>query len=143
MQLLGFSILWNGAPLSLQSSSNGSIFTQNNGKLWNGRNVYYYNLTLPTLPLPGTNDISTGKYNTLYLPSESTIWRVTFDKSLSNFSWEFVAHGRFLNDYSDVLIHRRLMAEGAYIVDNTNALFLFKREEDESAVSKPENGMLK
>ena len=126
-QIIGQTILWNGAPLLFQEPDNGTPFTQNNGHLWKGRNAYYKNLPLP--PLKGTTDISSSTSNSLYLPSEGLVWRITFDASLSNYSWQFITEGRFLNGYSLVSIHQRLLPSGAHIFDNTNSLFLFNATE--------------
>ena len=132
----GNKILWNGAPVSFEASKDGQSFTQGNGQLWNGRSVYYNSLPLPAMR--GTSDISSSKSNTLYLPSETTVWRITFDESLSNFSWTFVNEGSFLNGYSSVSIYKRTLPAGAHIINNTNTLFLFNATEDDLTMESSE-----
>ena len=135
--IVGNTILWNGAPVSFLEPTHS--FTQDNGQLWSEGSVYYQNIPLPTLK--GTRDISSSTSNTLYLPSETTVWRITFDDSLSNHSWTLVDEGPFLNGYSRVSIHKRLLPPGAYIIDNTNMLFLFNETEDDLITEYAEEGM--
>ena len=132
-------ILWNDSPLSLQRSVEGKPFTQNNGQLWNGESVHFTNL--PILSMKGTSDISTSRSNTLYLPSKTVVWRITFDDSHSNFAWIFAAKGNFLNGYSRVYIHKKLFEAGSYIIDNKNALYLFKPSELNTTFEHKETGL--
>ena len=132
-------ILWNDSPVSFQTTVNGKSFTQKNGQLWNGGNVYYTNFPF-NLTMKGTKDISTSRLNTLYLPSETSVLRITFDDSNSISGWMFVVKGRFLNGYSRVFIHQRLVAAGSYIIDNTNALYLFNTTDENTILTKTEKG---
>ena len=104
---------------------NGSItLTQNGGQLLRGRSVSYKTFPAP-YPLKGTTDIHTGKTNTLFVPTETLIWKVTIDGSMPDSSWELLNDENFLEGYSNARIHQRLFPAGGYIIDNSNSLFLF------------------
>ena len=124
--MLGNIILWNNAPVPLQTSHNNatSLITQNGGQLWNDGNVYYTDL--PNGTLLGTADINTGKSNGLYLPSLTLVYMVNLDADPTDQSvWEYIATGKYLNGVSDVSIYRRIMPAGAYVINNKNRLYLF------------------
>ena len=93
--------------------------------MFKGGTISYSNF--PIQPhMKGTTDISTGKYNTLFLPTKSLIWKISLDLSLPDSSWELVMEGDFLEGYSRVLVHQKWFPPGGYVVDNTNSLFLLK-----------------
>ena len=141
--MIGNEILWNGAPILLQSFDENALpLTKNNGQPWNGRSVRYTPELFLYLPIvEGTNDISTGRENTLFLPSETTVTRLSIDTSLSNLSWEFVADGNFLTGHSMVSMHQRTLPPGAYIFDNINTLYLFDGKENNAISEDDSNGM--
>ena len=141
--MIGNQILWNGAPMLQQSFDEHALpLTKNNGQPWNGRSVGYTPELSSYLPIvEGTNDISTGRENTLFLPSETIVTRLSVDTSLSKPSWEFVAEGNFLTGYSMVSMHRRILPSGAYIFDNINTLYLFDGKVNKAISKNDSNGM--
>ena len=141
--MIGNEILWNGAPTLKQSFDENALpLTKNNGQPWNGRSVRYTPELSSYLPIvEGTNDISTGRENTLFLPSETIVTRLSVDTALSNLSWEFVADGNFLTGHSMVSMHQRTLPPGAYIFDNINNLYLFDGKEKQAISENDLNGM--
>ena len=141
--MVGNEILWNGAPTLKQSFDENVLqLTKNNGQPWNERSVRYTPELSSYLPIvEGTNDISTGRENTLFLPSETTVTRLSVDTSLSNLLWELVAEGKFLSGHSMVSMHQRTLPPGAYIFDNINTLYLFDGKENEAISEDDSNGM--
>ena len=129
--MIGNEILWNGAPMLQQSFDENALpLSKNNGQPWNGRSVRYTPELSSYLPIvEGTNDISTGRENTLFLPTETIVTRLSVATSLSNHLWEFVAEGNFVTGYSMVSMHQRTLPAGAYILDNINTLYLFDGKE--------------
>ena len=141
--MIGNEILWNGAPMLQQSFDEHALpLTKNNGQPWNGRSVSYTPELSSYLPIvEGTNDISTGRENTLFLPSDTIVTRLSVDTSLSNLSWEFVAEGNFLTGHSMVSMHQRTLPSGAYIFDNINTLYLFDGKENNAISEDDSYGM--
>ena len=140
--MIGNEILWNGAPTLKQSFDKHALpLTKNDGQPWNGRSVRYTPELSSYLPIvEGTNDISTGRENTLFLPSDTIVTRLSVDTSLSNLSWEFVAEGNFLTGHSMVLMHQRTLPPGAYIFDNINTLYLFDGKENKAISENDSKG---
>ena len=141
--MVGNEILWNGAPTLKQSFDENALqLTKNNGQPWNGRSVRYTPELSSYLPIvEGTNDISTGRENTLFLPSETIVTRLSLGTSLSNLSWKFVGEGNFLTGYSMVSMHQRPLPPGAYIFDNINTLYLFDGKGNNAISENDSNGM--
>ena len=104
--------------------NNWPVLTQNGGQLFKGGSISYKNFPILS-HMKGTTDFSTGKSNTLFIPTESLIWKITLDSSLPDSSWEYVMEGDFLEGYSRVLVHQKLFPAGGYVIDNMNSLFLF------------------
>ena len=141
--MIGNEILWNGDPTLQQSFDEHALpLTKNNGKPWNGRSVRYTPELSSYLPIvEGTNDISTGRENALFLPSETIVTRLSVDTTLTSHLWEFVAEGNFVTGHSMVSMHQRTLPSGAYIFDNINTLYLFDGKENNAILENDSNGM--
>ena len=141
--MIGNEILWNGDPTLQQSFDEHALpLTKNNGKPWNGRSVRYTPELSSYLPIvEGTNDISTGRENALFLPSETIVTRLSVDTTLTSHLWEFVAEGNFVTGHSMVSMHQRTLPSGAYIFDNINTLYLFDGKVNKAISKNDSNGM--